>query len=67
MRSLPGVSTLILLYITITEVFVIFIDADTRIKGAQIGGHEIKQQIWLITLSFFLRDINCFTRIQVIF
>ena len=53
MRSLPGVSTLILLYITITEVFVIFIDADTRIKGVQIGGHEIKQQIWLITLSFF--------------
>ena len=43
MRSSPGVSTLTLLYITVAEVPVIFIDADTRIKGVQIGDHEIKQ------------------------
>ena len=43
MRSSPEVSTLILLYITVTEVLAIFIDADTRIKGVQIGDHEIKQ------------------------
>ena len=43
MRSSSGVSTLILLYITVAEVPAIFIDADTRIKGLQIGDHEIKQ------------------------
>ena len=43
MRSSPGVSTLTLLYITVGEVPVIFIDADTRIKRVQIGDHEIKQ------------------------
>ena len=32
MRTLPGVSTLILFYITVTEVPAIFTDADTRIK-----------------------------------
>ena len=43
MRSSPGVSTLILLYVTVAEVPVIFTDADTRIKGVQIGEHKIKQ------------------------
>ena len=31
------------LYVTVTEVPAIFIDADTRIKGVQIGDHKIKQ------------------------
>ena len=44
MRSSPGVYTLILLYVTVAEVLVIFTDADTRIKGVQIGDHKIKQQ-----------------------
>ena len=43
MRSSPGVSTLILLYVTVAEVPAIFTDADTRIKGVQIGDHKIKQ------------------------
>ena len=43
MRSSSGVSTLILLYITVAEVPAIFIDGDTRIKGLQIADHEIKQ------------------------
>ena len=43
MRSLPGVSTLILLYITVAKIRAIFIDADKKIKGVQIGDHEIKQ------------------------
>ena len=43
MRSSPGVSTLILSYITETEIPAILIDADTRITGVQIGDHEIKQ------------------------
>ena len=36
MRSWPGVSTLILFFITVTEVPAIFTDADARIKGVQI-------------------------------
>ena len=43
MRSSQGVFTLILLDITVAEVLTIFIDADTRIKGVQIGNHEIKR------------------------
>ena len=43
MRSSPGVSTLILFYITVAEVATIFTDADPRINGVQIGDHEIKQ------------------------
>ena len=43
MRSSPGVSTLILFHITVAEVPAIFTDAETRIKGVQIGNHEIKQ------------------------
>ena len=43
MRSSPGVSTLILLSITVAEVPFISTDPDTRIKGVQIGDHEIKQ------------------------
>ena len=43
MRSSPGVPSLILFYITVAEVPAIFTDADTRIKGVQIGDHKIKQ------------------------
>ena len=43
MRSSPGVSTLLLLSITVAEAPSIFTDPDTRIKGVQIGDHEIKQ------------------------
>ena len=43
MRSLPGVSTLILLYMTVVDVLAIFISAGTRIKRVQIGSHENKQ------------------------
>ena len=42
-RSSPRVHTLILLYVTVAEVPVIFTDADTRIKGVQVGDHKIKQ------------------------
>ena len=37
MRSSPGVSTPIMLYVAVAEVPAIFTDADTRIKGVQIG------------------------------
>ena len=42
MRISLGFSTLILLHINVAEVLVIRIDADTRIKGVQMGGHGIK-------------------------
>ena len=42
-RSLPEISTLILLHITVVEVLAIFINADGRIKGVQIGDHKTKQ------------------------
>ena len=43
MGSSPGVSTSILLYVTMDKVPVIFTDVDTRIKEVQIGDHKIKQ------------------------
>ena len=58
MRSSPGVSTLISLYITVAEVLVIFNDANARIKGVQILDHEIKQEILLVTPSFFFKRYN---------
>ena len=66
MGSSPGVSTLILLYITVTEILDIFIDDDTEIKRVLIGDHKIKQQILAMATSLFLKDITCHTRIQVV-
>ena len=43
MRSSPGVSTLILLYVTVAELPAIFRDTNTKIKGVQIRDHKIKQ------------------------
>ena len=59
-------STLILLYITVVEVLAIFINADTRIKGVQMGDHETKQQFLLMATPIFLRDSICLTRMQLI-
>ena len=58
MRSSPRVSTLISLYITVAEVLVIFNDANARIKGVQLLDHEIKQEILLVTPSFFFKSYN---------
>ena len=59
-------STLILLYINVTELLAILNDVDTRIKGVQIEDHEIKQENLLMTKAFFLRDITCLTRMRLI-
>ena len=45
MRSSPGLSTLILLYITVANVPAIFIDADTKIKRVQIGTMKLNNKI----------------------
>ena len=54
------------MYIIETEVLANFIDADKRIKGVQIGDHEIKLVNFADNITIFLEDITCLNRIQVI-
>ena len=42
-----------------------FFDADKRIKGIQIGDHEIKIVNFTDNTTIFLRDITCLNRVQV--
>ena len=49
------------LYITVAYVFANFIDADKRIKGIQIGDHEIKLVNFADEITFFLADITFLT------
>ena len=56
-----------LLYIIAAEVLASFINANKRIKGIQIGDHEIKIVNFADNTTIFLRrDITCLNRIQVI-
>ena len=52
------------LYITVAYVFANFIDADKRIKGIQIGDHEIKLINFADEITFFLEHITCLNRVQ---
>ena len=55
-----------LLYIFAAEVLVNLINVDKRIKGIQIGDHDIKIVNFADNTTIFLRDITCLNRIQVI-
>ena len=55
-----------LLYNIAAEVFANLINADKRIKGIQIGDHDIKIVNFADNTTIFLRDITCLNRIQVI-
>ena len=55
-----------LLYNIVAEVLANFINADKRIKGIQIGDHDIKIVNFADNTTIFLRDITCLNRIQVI-
>ena len=55
-----------LLYNIAAEVLTNLINADKRIKGIQIGDHEIKIVNFTDNTTIFLRDITCLNRIQVI-
>ena len=55
-----------LLYNIVAEVLANFINADKRIKGIQIGDHEIKIVIFTDNTTIFLRDITSLNRVQVI-
>ena len=67
MRVRQGCLLSMLLYIIVAEVLANFINADKRIKGIQIGDHEIKIVNFADNTTIFLRrDITCLKRIQVI-
>ena len=55
-----------LLYNIAAEVLANLINADKRIKGIQIGDHDIKIASFTDNTTIFLRDISCLNRIQVI-
>ena len=56
-----------LLYNVVTEVLPNFINVDKKIKGIQIGDHEIKIVNFADSTTIFLRrNITCLNRIQVI-
>ena len=55
-----------LLYRIAAEVLANLINADKRIKGIQIGDHEIKIVNITDNTTIFLRDVTCLNRIQVI-
>ena len=55
-----------LLYNIVAAVLANFINADKRIKGIQIGDHEIKIVNFADNTTIFLRDITCLNSIQAI-
>ena len=54
------------LYIIAAEVFAIFIDADTRVKGTQKGDHKRKIVDFADDTIIFLKEINCLTKMGLI-
>ena len=61
-----GCPLLSVLYIRAPEVLANFIDADKRIKGVQIGDHEMKLVNFADNITIFLGYITCLKGIQVI-
>ena len=55
-----------LLYNIAAEVLANLINAERRIKGIQIGDHEIKIVNFSDNTTIFLSDITCLNRMQVI-
>ena len=51
---------------TAAEVLTNLINADNRIKGIQIGRHDIQIVNFADNTSMLLRDITCLNTIQVI-
>ena len=43
-----------------------FIDANKRMRGVQIGNHEIKLVNFADDITIFIGDTTCLNRIQVI-
>ena len=66
MCVIQGCLLSMLLYNIADEVLANLINADKRIKGIQIGDHDIKIVNFADNTTIFLRDITCLNRIQVI-
>ena len=66
MRVRQGCLLSMLLYNIAAEVLANLVNADKRIKGIQIGDHDIKIVNFADNTTIFLRDITCLNRIQVI-
>ena len=66
MRVRQGCLLSMLLYIIVAEVLANFINANKRIKGIQIGDHEIKIVNFADNTIMFFRNITCLNRIQMI-
>ena len=49
------------LYVTVAYAFASFIDADKRIKGIQIGDHEIKLENFADDITIFLDILSALT------
>ena len=56
----------LVLHLMAAEVLANFIDGNKRIKGVQIGDHEIKLVNLADDMTIFLGNITCLNRIQVI-
>ena len=54
------------LCIFVAEVLAIFIDVNTRIKGMQIGDHEIKIVNFANDTTIFLNNFSCLTKTKLI-
>ena len=66
MCVIQGCLLSMLLYNIADEVLANLINADKRIKGIQIGDHDIKIVNFADNTTIFLRDITCLNRIQLI-
>ena len=53
------------LYNIAAEVLANLINADKKIKGIQIGDHEIKTVNFANNITIFVKNITCLNRIQV--
>ena len=65
-RFRQGCPPSMVFYITVAYVSDNFIDVDNRIKGMQIGDHEIKLVNFADEIIIFLGDITCLNRTQKI-
>ena len=55
-----------LLHNIVNEALANLVNTDKRIKGIQIGDHDIKIVNFTDNTAIFLRDITCLNRIHVI-
>ena len=65
-KDFVSVVHFMLLCVIVAELLAIFIDAHTRIKGTQMGNHEIEIVNFADGTTFFLRDFRCLTKIELI-